>query len=108
MLPTIDNNDYPKFVADQLLTAAALNDMFGYLDEQDRLTRADLLGIGIVCGLHVIRHGDAIEITKGCGITSAGYLIVEDNHADDIAYNILPTTKKYTGYKTFDALKPKY
>jgi hypothetical protein len=70
MLPTIDNNDYPKFVADQLLTAASLNDMFGYLDEQDRLSRANLLGIGIVCGLQVINHGNAIEITKGCGITS--------------------------------------
>ncbi len=46
-------NFYPEFVADQVLTADHLNELFDYLDEQDRLTRRCLIGIGIVCGLEV-------------------------------------------------------
>jgi len=68
---------YPEFVADQLLTAGNLNDMFNYLDEQERGTRINLIGIGIVCGLElsVDPAGTSITISRGCGITSAGYLI---------------------------------
>lgn len=67
---------YPEFVPNQLLTADNLNDLFGYLDEQERLTRTNLIGIGIVCGLEIITatNGTSVTITKGCGITSEGYL----------------------------------
>lgn len=69
---------YPVFEANQVLTSAHLNDMFEYLDEQTRLTRADLIGIGIVCGLEAsLEAGDAVRLTRGCGVTSQGYLIVE-------------------------------
>lgn len=75
MLPTQVN--YPEFVPDQLLTSAHLNQLFGYLEEQGRLTRTNLIGIGIVCGLEVKTNagGTAITITKGCGVTSEGYLV---------------------------------
>lgn len=76
MLPTIPSR-YPEFVSDQVLTATNLNDMFDYLDEQVRMTRANLIGIGIVCGLEVkiSAGGGALTITKGCGVTSSGYLV---------------------------------
>jgi PKD repeat protein len=76
MLPTIPSR-YPEFVSDQVLTAANLNDMFDYLDEQERMTRTNLIGIGIVCGLEIrpSPQGDALTITKGCGVTSSGYLV---------------------------------
>ena len=48
---------YPVFEANQVLTNAHLNDLFEYLDEQTRLTRANLIGIGIVCGLEVHVRG---------------------------------------------------
>ena len=45
---------YPDFVPDQLLTSEDLNSLFGYLDEQGRLTRTNLIGVGIVCGLEIV------------------------------------------------------
>lgn len=67
---------YPVFEADQVLTNQHLNDMFNYLEQHDRLTRIKLIGSGIVCGLDVSFQGnDSIYISKGCGLTSQGYLI---------------------------------
>lgn len=68
---------YPKFVPDQILTAHDLNELFGYLDEQGRMTRTNLIGIGIVCGLQVQLNTaqNQLTITKGVGVTSKGYLI---------------------------------
>jgi hypothetical protein len=73
----ITETTYPVFAANQVLTNAHLNDLFEYLDEQSRLTRANLIGIGIVCGLEMEFDGKVIRLTKGCGITSEGYLIIE-------------------------------
>lgn len=68
--------EYPHFVADQVLTAQNLNDSFNFLDEQNRLTRSRLLGIGIVCGLDVTPAATQIAISRGTGITSKGYLAI--------------------------------
>ena len=48
MIP--ENNIYPSFEVNQVLSAAHLNTLHDQLDEQSRLTRATLHGIGIVCG----------------------------------------------------------
>jgi len=67
---------YPVFEADQVLTNRHLNDMFNYLEQHDRLTRIKLIGSGIVCGLDVsFQEKDSISVSKGCGLTSQGYLI---------------------------------
>lgn len=85
---------YPNFVADQLLTAKNLNDLFQYLDKQQRGTRTNLIGIGIVCGLELIidTNKPSISITKGCGITSEGYLVRWDD-------------AKFENYIPYDAAK---
>jgi hypothetical protein len=95
MLPV--NTVFPEFVPDQLLTSSDLNELFGYLDEQGRMTRTNLIGIGIVCGLEVKLNPAKTEltITKGCGVTSEGYLIS------------VPLTI-YSEFNTFDAEKEKY
>ncbi|MBS1612469.1 MAG: hypothetical protein JST49_06575 [Bacteroidetes bacterium] len=82
---------FPNFVADQVLTSSQLNDLVGYLEEQDRLTRTNILGIGMVCGGHVSVNSDATLVTIGklCGITSKGYLVTKDQLI-------------YTTYKSFD------
>ncbi|WP_207431412.1 carboxypeptidase-like regulatory domain-containing protein [Sabulibacter ruber] len=68
---------YPQFVANQVLKKDHLNDLFHYLDEQNRLTRTNLIGIGVVCGLEVKPNEALTQITipQGCGVTSAGYLV---------------------------------
>ena len=71
-------NKFPVFQPNQVLTNAHLNQVFNYLDEQERLTRANTIGIGILCGLDltVDLSAPSIRISKGCGITSQGYLIL--------------------------------
>ena len=75
--------EFPKFVPDQLLTSDDLNQLFGYLDEQNRMTRTNLIGIGIVCGLQlqVNNTQTEVKITGGCGVTSQGYLIAVETNA---------------------------
>lgn len=67
---------YPYFESGQVLTSTHLNDLSAYLEEQDRLTRNRLIGIGIVCGLDVaFEPPGRVNISQGCAITSAGYLM---------------------------------
>ena len=71
---------YPIFESGQVLTSQHLNDLVDYLEEQDRLTRHKLIGIGIACGLEIDYQfqDNQIRITKGCAVTSEGYLIIQD------------------------------
>lgn len=97
---------YPVFAANQVLTDTPLNELFGYLDEQNRLTRANLIGIGIVCGLDVTFNGtDRIHLTKGCGITSKGYLILEPDDVDLVAARPYTLPADY-GYPPFVDASP--
>src|SRR5690242_10801628 len=93
----MDHNEFPKFVPDQLLTSDNLNNLFDYLDEQQRLTRACLIGVGIVCGLQIETKssGTSISISKGCGITTQGYLVQFGQ-------------KTFTEYLPFDPVKERY
>jgi hypothetical protein len=66
---------YPIFEGSQVLTSDQLNQLGAYLDQQNRLTRSKLIGIGIVCGLQVQPLPGEVKISKGLGITSEGFLI---------------------------------
>jgi hypothetical protein len=76
-------NSYPIFEDNQVLTSSQLNELVTYLDEQSRLTRVKLIGMGVACGLvPVFKLNDpafgnktTLKITNGKGITSEGYLI---------------------------------
>ena len=68
-------NNYPVFEGSQVLTSEQLNDLFSYLDQQNRFTRSKLIGIGIVCGLHISTTSDSVVLSKGLGVTSDGFLI---------------------------------
>lgn len=70
---------FPVFQSNQVLTDRHLNQLRGYLDEQNRLTRSQLIGVGILSGLEVLtgstNNSLSLTITEGVGITSEGYLI---------------------------------
>jgi len=86
------NNEYIVFEPDQVLTDTDLNELFNYLDQQDRWTRNKLIGIGIACGLDLVQiQAGVIGITRGCGVTSEGYLIQLD-------------ARQYMYYTLYDAL----
>lgn len=86
------HDTYPVFEANQVLSNLHLNQLFDYLGEQERLTRANLIGIGIACGLTLkltVKPEDAtttLHLTPGCGITTEGYLIVETHPVELTSY----------------------
>ncbi len=72
-------NTYPIFESNQVLTSPHLNQLVSYLDQQNRLTRAKLIGMGVACGLELSYEPSpsplTLTISKGTGVTSEGYLI---------------------------------
>lgn len=95
---------YPVFEANQVLSDLHLNETFDYLNEQERLTRANLIGIGIVCGLEISFEqstAPTIQLTKGCGVTSEGYLVLESQDVALVSYReyTLPDEPGYPSLK---------
>lgn len=109
MEPTQDN--YPIFETNQVLSNSHLNQVFNYLDEQERLTRANLIGIGIVCGLETSLEltgtATTLDLTKGCGVTSKGYLLVEPEDVVLVSYRpyVLPADLDYPPFKDTSAVQ---
>jgi len=68
----------PVFKPNQALTADNLNDLRDFLDQEDRLTRRALVGIGVMCGFRIDVDAAAdVLISKGVAVTSEGHLIAE-------------------------------
>lgn len=76
-MSTLTIDKYPFFENNQVLTSTQLNELAGYLDQQTRMTRYRLIGIGCVCGLDPAYDSVAnkLTITEGTGVTSEGYLM---------------------------------
>ena len=67
---------YHTFVDDQVLTKDQLNGFISYFEDQDRMTRAFLHGVGTVCGFKLKNVSEkSITITQGVGVTTDGDLI---------------------------------
>ncbi len=71
------NSIYPVFEADQVLSQKDLNNMVSHLEEQDRISRKNLTGIGIVCGLDLTFENESKTVKVSCGtaVTSLGFEI---------------------------------
>ncbi|TGD57503.1 PKD domain-containing protein [Flavobacterium humi] len=67
---------YPVFEADQVLSQKELNLVVSHLEEQDRITRKNLTGLGIVCGLELsFPSENIVKIACGTAVTSLGFQI---------------------------------
>lgn len=69
---------FPIFADNQVLTSSQLNELRNFLDEENRLTRVNLIGMGVGAGLDVsanLRGPALVSISCGTGVTSEGYLI---------------------------------
>ena len=68
---------YNTFVDDQVLTKDQLNSFINYFEDQDRLSRIFLSGVGIVCGFNLKFDVSkpSVTITRGAGVTTDGDLI---------------------------------
>ncbi|WP_309641287.1 hypothetical protein [Flavobacterium sp.] len=67
---------YPVFEADQVLSQKELNQAISHLEEQDRITRKQLTGLGIVCGAALtFPNAHSVRISCGTAVTSLGFQI---------------------------------
>lgn len=66
---------FSVFEKNQVLTHVQLNSIANYCDDQTRLTRVNLWGVGIVCGLRVSVQGGQIKVGQGLGVTTDGDLL---------------------------------
>ncbi|WP_046744645.1 hypothetical protein [Kordia zhangzhouensis] len=69
-------NIYEEFLPDQVLTHKNLNKVVNYFEDQDRLSRVYLIGVGIGCGIDIVSYSESeIVIGQGVGITTDGDII---------------------------------
>ena len=87
---------YTVFEPDQVLTHHQLNSLSGYLDDQDRLTRVTLLGVGLVGGLQVRLADGVVQVGRGLGISTDGDLLM------------LPADTAYDRFRPYDRSAPAY
>lgn len=102
---------YRSFVDDQVLTSGQLNEFIEYFEDQDRLTRVCLVGVGVACGFKVSvnNQNSLITITQGCGVTTDGDLLkLQKSIKDSSETSIVLESIKYSHFRDFEDDKPKY
>ena len=101
---------YRSFVDNQVLTADQLNNLIQYFDDQDRLSRVSLSGVGIACGFKIsLTTSKEVVVTQGCGITTDGDLIkLQKPGSDENTRDVDFQSIKYTHYKVFEDSIVKY
>lgn len=97
---------YHSFAKDQLLTHSDLNEVIDYFEDQDRLSRICLSGVGLICGFkpYLIKNGTILEITQGSGITTDGDLLhfLFDNNGSN---GVINEANKIPGKKVIDSIQ---
>jgi hypothetical protein len=101
---------YRSFVNDQVLTADQLNNLIQYFEDQDRMSRVSLNGVGIACGFKISLTGSKeIVVTQGCGVTTDGDLIkLQQPIPEETTRKIDILSIKFTHYKVFEDANVKY
>lgn len=117
------STQYRKFSKGQYVEHTQFNEFLDYFEDQDRLSRVMLEGVGIVCGLkpqlnYAKNRLSNIEISQGIAITTDGDLLTltnkstEKNTNSDSYVSALKTlalgNKQYTHFKVYDNHKVKY
>ena len=96
---------YHTFEDNQVLTKDQLNEFIDYFEDQDRLSRICLSGVGIVCGFELSLDSGkpSVTISQGAGVTTDGDLIkLRKNIAGSGLKSIDLSSVEYTHYKPFE------
>lgn len=96
---------YHTFEDNQVLTKDQLNEFINYFEDQDRLSRIFLSGVGIVCGFELSLDAGkpSVTISQGAGVTTDGDLIkLRKNIAGSGLKSIDLSSVEYTHYKPFE------
>lgn len=96
---------YHTFEDNQVLTKNQLNEFINYFEDQDRLTRISLNGVGVACGfvLNINSTKSKITITQGTGVTTDGDLIkLQKNSNQQPLKSIDLNQVEYSHFKLFE------
>lgn len=104
---------YRSFVPDQILTAGQLNEFLNYFEDQDRLSRIFLSGVGIVCGFKIEFNSNSngeLVISQGAGVSTDGdfFKLSKPDASDPELENIDIPELRFTHYRSFDDSNAKY
>lgn len=96
---------YHTFEDNQVLTKDQLNEFIGYFEDQDRMSRIFLSGVGIVCGFELSFDSGkpSVTISQGAGVTTDGDLIKLRKNIDGSNLKSIDLSSvEYTHYKPFE------
>ena len=96
---------YHTFEDNQVLTKDQLNEFIDYFEDQDRMSRIFLSGVGIVCGFELSFDAGkpSVTVSQGAGVTTDGDLIkLRKNIAGSSLKSIDLSSIEYTHYKPFE------
>lgn len=114
------STQYRKFSKGQYIEHTQFNEFLDFFEDQDRLSRVMLQGVGVVCGfkpqlIYANRVLNNIQLSQGVAITTDGDLLTLNNTSkvsDDLYISDLKTinikNKQYTHFKAYDDYKVKY
>ena len=111
---------YRKFSKGQYIDYSQFNEFLDFFEDQDRLSRVMLQGVGIVCGLkskliYVKDQLNKIQVSQGVALTTDGDLLTLNN-AGEISKELYVSdlkkikleNKEYTHFKAYDNFKIRY
>ena len=96
---------YHTFEDNQVLTKDQLNEFIDYFEDQDRLSRICLSGVGIVCGFELSLDAGkpSVTVSQGAGVTTDGDLIKLRKNIDGSSLKSIDLSAiEYTHYKPFE------
>ncbi len=93
---------YKRFTKNQVLTEGHLNEVLDYFDDQIRLSRICLDGVGIVCGFNLTCNANnTLEISQGSAVTTDGDLFQMYQVDTDGNKSLATDAKVYTHFKAY-------
>ncbi len=114
------STQYRKFTKGQYVKSPQFNEFLDFFDDQDRLSRVMLQGVGIVCGLkpqpiYLSGQLDKILLSQGVALTTDGDLLTLNKTSEvskELYMSDLKTinleNKQYTHFKVYDNFKVRY
>lgn len=111
---------YRKFSKGQYIDNIQFNEFLDFFEDQDRLSRVMLQGVGIVCGLkpkliYVDNQLNKIQLSQGAALTTDGDLLTLNKTSEiskELYVSDLKTikidSKDYTHFKEYDNSKVEY
>jgi len=114
------STQYRKFTKGQYVKHTQFNEFLDFFEDQDRLSRVLLQGVGIVCGfrpeiIYTGRVMSGIRLSQGVAVTTDGDLLTLSNTnkvSEELYVSDLKTidiqNKDYTHFKVYEDSKVKY